>query len=75
MQIDIDLVKPTMRAALEQQLNLIAEGRADCTAVLQHAIDIFTRKFKYFVDNILAMDELFESSFSSLASSGKPLSR
>lgn len=75
LQIDPDLVKPTMRAAIESQLNLIAQGKADFHAVLQHALDIFKRKFKYFVENIHGMDELFEVSFSPLAESGKPLSR
>ena len=64
-----------MRAAIEEQLNLIAHGRADFNAVVRHAADTFLRKFRYFVENILAMDELFEVSFSSLAASGKPLSR
>ena len=75
MQIDIDLVKPTMRAAVEEQLTLIAVGRADYAAVLQHGIDIFQRKFKYFVESIIAMDELFEVSFSALADVGKAISR
>ena len=74
-QIDIDLVKPTMRAAIEEQLNLIALGKIHYTAITQHALDIFEKKFKYFVHNISAMDELFEVSFSPLANSGKPLSR
>lgn len=45
------------------------------TAVLKHAIDIFERKFHYFVQTIEGMDQLFEVTFSPLASSGKPLSR
>lgn len=64
-----------MRSAVEQQLNLIAHGKADYEAVLHHGINIFHLKFKYFVQNIAGMDELFEVSFSPLAASGKPLSR
>jgi len=75
LQIDVDLVKPTMRAAIEEQLNLIAHGKADFNAVLEHTINTFTAKFKYFVEHIQAMDELFEVSFSPLASSGRPISR
>ena len=71
----MDLVKPTMRAAVEEQLNLIAHGKADFNAVLGHTIDTFTAKFKYFVEHVQAMDELFEVSFSPLASSGRPISR
>ena len=74
-QIDVDLVKPTMRAAVEEQLNLIAHGKADFNAVLGHTINTFTAKFKYFVEHVQAMDELFEVSFSPLASSGRPISR
>ena len=75
LQTDPDLVKPTMRAAIEDQLTLIAVGKANFNAVLEHALDIFKRKFRYFVENIFGMDELFEVSFSPLAESGKPLSR
>ena len=64
-----------MRSAVEEQLNLIAHGRAEYDSVLIHTIDIFTRKFLYFVDHIQAMDDLFEVSFSPLAATGKPMSR
>ena len=74
-QIDTDLIKPTMRAAVEKQLNLIAIGQARFESILEWTLDIFKRKFKYFVENVMAMDELFEVSFSPLAESGKPMSR
>ena len=64
-----------MRAAIEQQLNLIAAGKAKYLSVTHHSLDIFLRKFRYFVENIVGMDELFEVTFSPLADSGKPLSR
>ncbi|KAK7099050.1 hypothetical protein V1264_003246 [Littorina saxatilis] len=74
-KIDSDLVLPTMRSAVEQQLNMIAMGQANFYEVKQHAIDIFHLKFRYFVQNIPAMDELFEVTFSSLADAGRPISR
>lgn len=64
-----------MRSAVEEQLNLIALGRADYYAVLQHTVEIFKQKFKYFVHSIEAMDQLFEVSFSPLSASGKAHSR
>lgn len=74
-QIDPDLVLPTMRSAVEEQLNLIALGKADFNSVLQHTIEIFQLKFQYFVKNIQGMDELFEVTFSPLSATGRPLSR
>lgn len=64
-----------MRSALEEQLNLIAQGRANFTAVLRHTVEIFKLKFQYFVKNIEGMDQLFEVSFSPLSASGKAHSR
>jgi DNA topoisomerase-3 len=75
VQIDPELVLPTMRSAVEEQLNLIAHGQANFTAVLQHTVEIFKQKFLYFVKNIDGMDQLFEVSFSPLAASGKAHSR
>ncbi|XP_063979754.1 DNA topoisomerase 3-beta-1 [Diachasmimorpha longicaudata] len=74
-KIDPDLVLPTMRSAVEEQLNLIALGRADFYAVLQHTIEVFKQKFHYFVQSIDGMDQLFEVSFSPLSASGKAHSR
>ena len=74
-KIDSQLVLPTMRSAVEQQLNLIAQGKVDFDSVLQHALSIFTRKFVYFVQTVTSMDELFEVSFTPLKDTGKPLSR
>lgn len=75
MQIDPELVLPTMRSAVEEQLNLIAAGKANFNAVLKHTVDIFRLKFQYFVKNIDGMDQLFEVSFSPLSASGKAHSR
>ncbi|KAA0203504.1 hypothetical protein HAZT_HAZT001792 [Hyalella azteca] len=74
-KIDVDLVLPTMRSAVEEQLNLIAAGKADFDSVLRHTLHIFAAKFQYFVSNIGGMDNLFEVSFSPLSESGKPFSR
>lgn len=64
-----------MRAATEKLLNLIAQGKEDFRLILKHTIRIFELKYRYFVQSISGMDELFEVSFSPLASTGKPLSR
>lgn len=74
-KIDAQLVLPTMRSAVEEQLNLIALGKANFNDVLKHTIDIFKLKFQYFVKSIDAMDQLFEVSFSPLSASGKAHSR
>lgn len=37
---------------MEKQLNLIALGKANYHQVLEHTLDIFKRKFHYFVDSI-----------------------
>jgi DNA topoisomerase-3 len=75
LKIDPDLVKPTMRSAVEKQLDLIAHGKAEFQSVLRHTLEVFKLKFLYFVKNIEGMDQLFEVSFSSLADSGRPFSR
>ncbi|KAJ2957588.1 hypothetical protein NQZ79_g6685 [Umbelopsis isabellina] len=74
-KIDPELSLPTMRSDIEQQLNLIALGKAPHVQVLQYFLEMFQRKFGYFVKRIEGMDELFEATFSPLASTGKVLSK
>ncbi len=74
-RIDPELCLPKMRSQVEEQLNLIAQGKANFKDVLKHTLKIFELKFHFFVKNILLMDSLFEDSFSTLSSMGKPMSR
>ncbi|KAK2705952.1 hypothetical protein QYM36_016090 [Artemia franciscana] len=74
-KIDPDLVLPTMRSAVEEQLTLIAKGKAQFEDVLHHTLEIFRLKFLYFVKNIFSMDQLFEDTFTSLSEAGKNFSR
>lgn len=73
--IDPELCKPQVRAHVEQQLDLIAKGKADKGSVVVHTLEQFRAKFLFFVAKITRMDSLFEANFSPLASSGKPLSK
>lgn len=74
-KIDADLVEPTMRANVEKQLNLIAEGKADYITMKCQTLDIFKQKYEYFVTNIKLVDSFFEDSFKTLVESGKPFSK
>jgi DNA topoisomerase-3 len=61
---------------VEKQLNLIARGEVEFQAVLAYVLDIFTKKFHYFVAKIEKMNALFEATFLSLEeSAGRILSR
>ncbi|KAK7576755.1 hypothetical protein V9T40_013041 [Parthenolecanium corni] len=74
-KIDRELVEPTTRSKMEEQLNLIARGEADFLKVLGEVIKLFKKKYQFFTKNIEDMDSLFEVSFTPLADSGKALSR
>ncbi|KAI9314572.1 DNA topoisomerase [Dichotomocladium elegans] len=74
-KIDPELSLPTMRSDMEQQLSLIASGKAPQKDVLQHFLNTFEAKFAYFTKHIEQMDELFEATFSALAATGKPMSK
>ncbi|OBZ90149.1 DNA topoisomerase 3-beta-1 [Choanephora cucurbitarum] len=64
-----------MRSDMEQQLSLIASGKAAYDEVLNYFLKMFEKKFLYFTKQIANMDELFEATFSPLAATGKPLSK
>ncbi|KAF6259333.1 DNA topoisomerase [Scenedesmus sp. NREL 46B-D3] len=68
--IDPELCRPHVRAHVEQQIGLIADGKAQKEAVVAHTLEQFRAKFMFFVGHITRMDALFEASFSPLASSG-----
>ena len=57
---------------MEAQIALVAAGKAERQAVVQHTLAQFTQKFLFFVENISRMDSLFEASFSPLTASGAP---
>lgn len=74
--IDPQLVAPTMRSEIEKQLNQIAKGAIDFETVLAYALDIFKKKYEYFVAKIEKMNSLFEVNFVTIEESrGRPLSR
>jgi DNA topoisomerase-3 len=56
---------------VEQQIGLIADGKAQKDAVVAHTLEQFRAKFSFFVGHITRMDALFEASFSPLSSSGE----
>lgn len=72
---DAELVLPKVRANIEKQCTLVAQGEASKDDVLRHSLNILEQKFSYFVRKIDRMDSLFEASFSPLAATGKPLSK
>uniref|UniRef100_A0A1D1Z473 DNA topoisomerase n=1 Tax=Anthurium amnicola TaxID=1678845 RepID=A0A1D1Z473_9ARAE len=73
--IDPDLCLPDIRSFIEQQITLIAKGKASHVRVVQHVLQQFMQKFSYFVKQIENMDALFEAQFSPLSESGRLLSK
>lgn len=74
-QIDKELVEPTTRSKMEEQLNLIARGEANFEKVLGDVLKLFKKKYQFFTKNIEDMDSLFEVSFTPLSETGKAMSR
>lgn len=51
--IDADLCLPDIRSFIEQQITLIAKGKADHRQVVQHALQQFMKKYTYFVKKVI----------------------
>lgn len=51
-KIDPELSLPTMRSDVEQQLNLIASGKAAHGDVLEYFLKMFAKKFAYFTKQV-----------------------
>lgn len=62
-----------VRAHVEAQIALIAAGKADKAAVVEHTLQQFVQKFLFFSENISRMDVLFEANFAPLTASGSSL--
>lgn len=73
--IDPELVLPTVRGRVEEYVTHIAEGNAMLQDVLSYSLDLFFAKFKFFKLHIDVFDALMGASFSSISSTGKPLTR
>ncbi|KAK3283683.1 hypothetical protein CYMTET_8628 [Cymbomonas tetramitiformis] len=74
-RIDPDLCLPLVRSHVERQIGLIAQGEANYEEVVRHTIAQLRQKFFFFQEQVHKMDELFEATFTSLAETGKPLSK
>ena len=59
-----------MRAHVEQQINLIAQNKAEKDAVVIHTLQQFKEKFEFFTSHIELMDSFFQATFSPLSASG-----
>lgn len=60
-KIDPELSLPTMRSDVEQQLNLIASGKASHKDVLDYFLKMFERKFEYFTKSVCVNCDFFFS--------------
>ena len=54
---------PRVRASIEQECSRIAKGEARPCDVVEYTLDLFRRKYDYFVSNIGKMDVLFSMHF------------
>ena len=74
--VDKDLVLPKIRSEIENNVAKIAKGSADYQSIVNYTVNMYKEKFKFFVEQINNVDQLFEAIFSPIAqSSGKVLTK
>lgn len=52
IQIDPDLARPTVRSAVEKELDMVAADASLYDAVVEHCLGVFQRKFEFFVSQV-----------------------
>ncbi|EDO05996.2 DNA topoisomerase family protein [Babesia bovis T2Bo] len=75
MQVDPELVLPSVRGAIEGYCNLIADGKADCESVIDHVCRMFRMKFEHYITKIDSINTFFETQFTPIEDFGVPMSR
>ena len=73
--IDPELVLPKVRSEVEAYMNLIADGTARKSDVMDYATRLFQKKFRFFRDHIHRIDALMEVSYSKVEATGDFLCR
>eukprot|EP00871_Galdieria_phlegrea_P000672 jgi/Galph1/1605/GphlegSOOS_G286.1 len=73
-KIDYQLVSPMVRSHIEKEISQVAQGLVPAMAVVEHSLNIFWKKFVYFRQHIDQMDELFETAFTGIETTGKMFS-
>lgn len=71
LRIDPELVLPKVRASIEAECSRISRGEAKVQDVVEYALDVFRRKYDYFVSNVGKMDELFSLHFAAAGTTGE----
>lgn len=64
-----------MCSTIEDQLSLIASGKASYDKIVGQIINAVRKKYLYFVKNINGMDSVFTCAFISFSATGKAFSR
>lgn len=61
--VDASLVRPAVRAQIEQLCDVVARGAAPRGQVVAHALEAFAAKFAYFAAHVAEVEVLFDAVF------------